>query len=53
VTDLPALPVSVPEEEAAALTDFEVVGHSLEFLGICPECRNQGVGAKSREAEGN
>jgi Fur family ferric uptake transcriptional regulator len=56
VTDLPALPVMVPEEAAAAVTDFQVIGHSLEFLGICPECRKQGLGAenvKRRESDGD
>jgi Fur family ferric uptake transcriptional regulator len=51
VADLPDLRVSVPEDEAAALTDFEVTGHALEFLGICPECRRQGLGAANHDAE--
>ncbi|OGR05167.1 MAG: transcriptional repressor [Deltaproteobacteria bacterium RIFOXYD12_FULL_50_9] len=27
------------ETEAARFTDFVVLGHHLEFIGICPECQ--------------
>ncbi|MBU0514360.1 MAG: transcriptional repressor [Proteobacteria bacterium] len=39
VADLPSLSIEIPEREAAAGTDFQVVGFGLEFLGICPECQ--------------
>jgi Fur family ferric uptake transcriptional regulator len=31
-------PSLVDEKTAAAVTDFDVRGHHLEFLGLCPEC---------------
>jgi len=53
VADLPSLKVDIPEREAAAGTDFRVVGYGLEFLGICPECQAAGVGpADDDTAEG-
>ncbi len=44
VADLPSLRIDIPAREAAAGTDFEVVGFGLEFLGICPVCQAAGVG---------
>lgn len=32
------------EQKAQPLTDFQIKRHSLEFIGVCPECRD----AKSR-----
>ena len=31
-------PVSVGEEEVSKRSEFEIVGHRLEYLGICPQC---------------
>ena len=28
------------EQKAQALTDFQIKRHSLEFIGVCPECRD-------------
>jgi Fur family ferric uptake transcriptional regulator len=36
VHDLPADPVRY---ESTQLSDYEIVGHRFEFMGICPECR--------------
>jgi Fe2+ or Zn2+ uptake regulation protein len=27
------------EDKAQSLTDFQIKRHSLEFIGVCPECR--------------
>jgi Fur family ferric uptake transcriptional regulator len=26
------------DEDLKAATDFQIIGHKLEFIGICPEC---------------
>ena len=30
------------EKKAARLTDYKIVGHRLEFLGLCPDCKEKG-----------
>jgi hypothetical protein len=25
------------------MTDYEIVGHRLEFTGLCPECKRKGT----------
>ncbi|PLX48167.1 MAG: transcriptional repressor [Desulfobulbaceae bacterium] len=30
------------EQKAQALTDFQIKRHSVEFIGVCPECREAG-----------
>ena len=32
--------VEVSEGRIQATVDYEIVGHRLEFLGICPECKS-------------
>jgi len=32
-------PLLQMEEEASATSGFQVVGHRLEFYGVCPECQ--------------
>ncbi len=44
VGDLHMAPDHEIEEKAQSHTDFQIKRHSLEFIGVCPECR----GAASR-----
>jgi len=37
--DAPISPVSAIEDSLRETTEYEIVGHRLEFLGICPACR--------------
>jgi Fur family ferric uptake transcriptional regulator len=46
--DAPISPVSAMEDALREDTEYEIVGHRLEFLGICPTCR----AAKSRLLNG-
>ena len=39
VADLHLEPDMNVEKEAARLTDFQILRHRLEFIGICPECK--------------
>lgn len=41
--DLPASPVVEVEEGYWENTSFDVLGHELEFVGICPDCRKKGL----------
>ena len=38
LADLPMEPLRDVEAHMAAQTDFQVIGHRLEFIGICPRC---------------
>lgn len=46
VDDAPIEPLQGLDEAAQAACDYEIFGHRLKFLGICPECRR-------KEAEGD
>ena len=39
VDDLEGVRISVPEARVQAAVDYDIVGHRLEFLGICPACK--------------
>jgi Fur family ferric uptake transcriptional regulator len=41
VEDVPVEPLRHLEESARNNTDFEIIGHRLNFLGLCPHCRNE------------
>lgn len=49
VDDAPVEPVAALENKLRAVSDYEIVGHRLEFVGLCPKCkRNQKRARKSR-----
>lgn len=31
--------ISFPDDSLREKSDFKILGHNLEFLGLCPECR--------------
>ena len=39
VEDVPIEPLGNLEESIRGSTDFEIIGHRLNFLGFCPSCR--------------
>lgn len=39
--DAPIEPNTTMEETLRAKTDYEVIGHRLKFLGICPTCNKE------------
>ncbi|MFC1812383.1 Fur family transcriptional regulator [Thermodesulfobacteriota bacterium] len=42
VDDAPIAPLNELENELYEATVFEIIGHNLEFTGLCPECsKNQ------------
>ena len=38
VEDAPVAPLNRLEDELYDATVFEIIGHNLEFTGLCPEC---------------
>jgi Fur family ferric uptake transcriptional regulator len=42
VEDLPVGPMQDLEEAVRRKTEFEIVGHRLNFIGFCPTCRSSG-----------
>lgn len=38
VDDAPIAPLNQIEDELYESTVFEIIGHNLEFVGLCPEC---------------
>ena len=38
VDDAPIAPLNQLENELYKATVFEIIGHNLEFTGLCPEC---------------
>jgi Fur family ferric uptake transcriptional regulator len=41
IEDVPMEPQTVLEESVEALTGYKVLGHRLEFIGLCLICREQ------------
>jgi Fe2+ or Zn2+ uptake regulation protein len=39
VDDVTDAPLDDIEETIKGKTDFEVLGHKIEYLGLCPECK--------------
>jgi len=38
VDDAPIAPLNQLENDLYEATVFEIIGHNLEFIGLCPEC---------------
>jgi Fe2+ or Zn2+ uptake regulation protein len=38
VDDVPIAPLNQIEDEVYESTVFEIIGHNLEFVGLCPKC---------------
>ena len=38
IADVPMLPDLKIDLERVNASDFEIIGHRLEFLGLCPQC---------------
>jgi Fur family transcriptional regulator, ferric uptake regulator len=39
VDDFPAVPLDLSVAEANDWGDYQILGHRLEFFGVCPQCR--------------
>ena len=43
VDDVAVGPLAAIEEDVSNITDYKVLGHSLEFAGLCPSCKGREV----------
>ncbi|MBC2745151.1 MAG: transcriptional repressor, partial [Desulfosarcina sp.] len=41
VDDVPIAPLNELEDDLYGTTVFEIIGHNLEFTGLCPQCSSQ------------
>lgn len=41
VEDLPTRPIPISESDLRAATQFEIIGHRVEFFGWCPDCKRK------------
>jgi hypothetical protein len=41
VDDVPFESIALLERSLSTLTDYEIVSHRLEFIGVCPDCRRE------------
>ena len=41
VDDAPIAPLNELEDDLYGTTVFEIIGHNLEFTGLCPQCSSQ------------
>ncbi len=39
VDDIERVSIHVPEAQVQASVDYDIIGHRLEFIGICRECK--------------
>ena len=49
VRDLPTATLVIADDEFRELTDYEIIGHRLEFIGRCSECKKEQSGSGARE----
>lgn len=49
VEDIPGKPISSINEALKGSTGYEILWHRLEFVGLCPRCRNEAAAADSDE----
>jgi Fur family ferric uptake transcriptional regulator len=43
--DAPVESVAAVEEALRGATDYEILGHRLEFIGLCPQCKKSAQGS--------
>ena len=55
VDDIPIEPITSIEREASSASEYEIFGHRVEFIGLCPDCRGKvkkGTGSSRNLKEG-
>ena len=41
VEDVPVEPLATLEKALRGVGDYEIIGHRLEFIGLCPQCKRK------------
>jgi Fur family ferric uptake transcriptional regulator len=41
ISDIKMEPITALEDKTRELCDYDIVGHRLEFIGVCPRCRKE------------
>jgi Fur family ferric uptake transcriptional regulator len=49
IEDAPLEPIAAIGELLHGQSDYEILGHNLEFIGLCPSCRSQNLGEKPKK----
>jgi Fur family ferric uptake transcriptional regulator len=52
VDDAPIAPLNQIEDELYESTVFEIIGHNLEFVGLCPECSKKLAKSTQKKSSG-
>lgn len=50
VEDAPIEPIATIEEDLRRVSDYDIVGHRLEFIGLCPKCKQNGKDSNGAES---
>jgi len=53
VGDVAMKPIAVPKAVLRRASDYEITGHRLEFIGICPGCRQRAAGRRRTRSRGS
>ena len=46
VEDVHIKPIEAFEKDLGELSDYRIIGHRLEFIGVCPQCKADEVGSQ-------
>ena len=49
IEDAPVEPRGDIEEDLRKISDYDIVGHRLEFIGLCPKCKQNGKSSNGAE----
>jgi Fur family transcriptional regulator, peroxide stress response regulator len=51
IADVPMVPGFEFDPDKVNATDFEIIGHRLEFLGVCPQCSGKFTSAAEKSPQ--
>lgn len=46
VDDVYCAPLALPPAQGQEFGGYDIIGHRLEFFGLCPQCRERGAGCQ-------
>jgi Fe2+ or Zn2+ uptake regulation protein len=49
IEDVPMEPLTTIENALREVTDYEIIGSRLEFIGVCPQCSKEAQGRTREE----